>query len=194
MSGEIGLFERGNVFVTDKCLYVLHRSFPLQSISDVEVIYHRRPWLPVVAPLLAVLNFELAALLMHRSSLWLGALVFMLVMVAAFWKGGLRYTIALETTSGYIRPMTSSDRAMVESLQQVLGTAVRMAHQKAETPSGTAPLLHILPVLRSVPGKAQCASQDAENAIVSGRQMAGRPTAGRPMLVVRKPAQTVRTA
>jgi hypothetical protein len=172
MSNEVELFDLGNVLVTNKSFYVLHRSFPLQSISDVEVIYHPRNWMPVVAPLFAALSFELAALSMHRSSLYLGVLVFMLVTAVTFWKGGLRYTIALNTAAGHIQPMTSSDRIMVESLQQVLGTAVRRAHQEAAQASTQAP------VFRVVAGKAQRTAEAAD-------------AAGRPMLVAKKASQSV---
>ena len=176
MSGEVELFELGNAMVTDRSFYVRHRSFPLQSISGVEVIYHPRTWMPVVAPLFAALSFELAAVSMHRSSLYLGVLVFMLVTAAAFWKGGLRYTIALETAAGHVRPMTSSDRFMIESLQQVLGTAVRRAHQQAAAPS-----VQEAPVFRIVPGKSQRNAAAAESAVASGR----------PTLVAKKPSQSV---
>jgi hypothetical protein len=176
MSAEVELFELGNALVTDKSFYVRHRSFPLQSISDVEVIYHPRTWMPVVAPLFAALSFELAAVSMHKSSLYVGVLVFMLVTAAAFWKGGLRYTIALETVSGHVRAMTSTDRFMVESLQQVLGTAVRRAHQQAAQFSQEAPVFRILP------GKAQRTQDAAQTAVA----------AGRPMLVAKKASQSVR--
>ncbi len=178
MSGEVELFDLGNVLVTNKSFYVLHRSIPLQSISDVEVIYHPRNWMPVVAPLFAALSFELAAVSMHKSSLYLGVLLFMLVTAVAFWKGGLRYTIALETASGHIQPMTSSDRVMVESLQQVLGAAVRRARQEATQGATQTPLFHV------VAGKAQ---RGADKAIADG------PT-GRPVLVARKASQSVHPA
>lgn len=176
MSGEVELFELGNALVTDKSFYVCDRSFPLQSISDVEVIYHQRSWMPVVAPLFAALSFELAAVFMHKSSLYLGVVGFMLVAAATFWKGGLRYTIALDTAMGYIRAMTSSDRVMVESLQQVLGKAVERAHQRSSS------IVSEAPVFRIMPGKGQRTAPSAENGVV----------AGRPALVAKKPSQSVR--
>lgn len=175
MSGEVELFDLGNVLVTNKSFYVLHRSFPLRSISDVEVIYHKRNWMPVVTPLFAALSFELAAISTHRSSLYLGVLVCMLVTAAAFWKGGLRYTIAIETAAGYVQPMTSSNRILVESLQQVLRAAVRRAHQDAGQASAQAP------VFRVVAGKAQ-------------RTEGGVNPVGRPVLVAKKASQSVHPA
>ena len=178
MSGEIELFDLGNVLVTNKSFHVCHRSIPLQSISDVEVIYHQRNWMPVVAPFVAALSLELAALSMHRSSLYVGVLALMLVTLVAFYKGGLRYTIALDTTAGHIRTMSSRDRIMIESLQQVLGTAVRRAHQEAAQASNQPPVFRVLA------GKAQRRSETAAAAV----------SAGRPVLVVRKASQTVHPA
>lgn len=177
MSGEIELFELGNALITDKSFYVRDRSFPLQSISDIEVIYHRRGWMPIAAPLFAAFTFQLAAVSMHKSGLYLGVVGFILVAALAFWKGGLRYTIALDTAMGYIRAMTSSDRVMVESLQMVLGKAVERAHEQASKVVSEAP------VFRIVPGKGQRTAQTAENAV-----------AGRPTLVAKKASQSVHPA
>ena len=183
MSGEIELFDRGNVLVTDKSFYVRHRTFPLLSISDVEVIYHSRNWMPVAAPLFAALSFEVCALSMHRNALYSGVVLCLLVAAAAVWKGGLRYTVALQTAAGYVRPLTSSDRRMVESLSHILGAAMRRAHQQA----AAAPIEN--PVFRVLAGKAQRA---AGLASIEGLEKTLGASAGGPLLVARKPVQPAR--
>ena len=100
MSNEVELFDLGNVLVTNKSFYVLHRSFPLQSISNVEVIYHQRNWMPVVAPFVRRPELRAGSPLHAQEQPVCGRTgVDACDGWLTFYKGGLRYTIALDTDS-----------------------------------------------------------------------------------------------
>lgn len=162
MSFEMELFNTGDVRITDKSVRVRQRAFSMESLIGVEVIYRNRPWSPVLSSLLASILCEAAGRSIDSVGLHIAALIFLVITATFFWNGGPRYTIALDTADGYFMPLTSADRFFVESIAQVLETALRNDTQYAPVRKpAVASAIPQMPAFQVMPPKAQPAAANA---------------------------------
>jgi hypothetical protein len=162
MALEMELFNFGDVRITDKSVRVRQRAFSMESLIGVEVIYRNRPWAPVLISLIASVACEAAGRSLENIGFHIAALVFLVITATFFWNGGPRYTIALDTAEGYFMPLTSADRFFVESIAQVLETALRNDTKYAPVRKpAAARAIPQMPAFQVMPPKAQPAAATA---------------------------------
>lgn len=131
MSSKNELFNLRDVVITEERMSVGHRSFSMESIRNVEVVYHFRTWSTVVGLLVTAANFEAFGLSLGKPGLQLGALALLILAGVAFWIGGPRYSLALETEQGRINPIHSADRFFVEAVGQTMQMILGRSHEYA---------------------------------------------------------------
>jgi hypothetical protein len=161
MSWEAVLFNSDNVLLTNQRFSVGRRTFSMESIQSAEVIYRGRNWMPMLALLLMAGSLELCGLSLEIPGLQVAAVMTMMLVATVFWKGGPRYTIALDTPQGQIKPLTSSDRQLVESVGQVMQFTLQRAGEERspwKDPISTA--AHRRSAFQVLPGKFQVHAQD----------------------------------
>jgi hypothetical protein len=156
MSREVELFNANNVVVTDKRFSAGHRRFSMEDIRSVEVIYRARTWTPLLTLLLTAASFEAFGVSLEESGLQLTAVALLMLAATVFWKGGPRYSIALDTKDGHATPLTSSDRVFVETLGQVMQFTLERTGERAAPARDVFSLAaERRAAFRVVPGKVQ---------------------------------------